>query len=236
MPSNRMSALLGAALLASAAGATAQQSKPPPPPPSTYDLRQGNANTNFRRDYNSKVVLSSENKEVATYMLARNMAACVAKKAPAEAGKLLGGPMTSYGNYEQLTAALRKKHRGCVTQEAAVPIGIVNGALAEELVRIINPRLQDRSAPGAVAGAKAFYTAPGGVTMDTLGRCLAVHSPGLAYRVLGTAAGSADEARAIAALFAQTPECGVRAAPRDIPAMEQRSAVATGLYHWIHKG
>lgn len=231
-------ALVGGVLLASSAAATAQKPPEPNQPPSrgsTYEMRHPNA-AKFEREYNSKVLLSGENKELETYAFARSVAACVAKSAKGKAGNLIGGAMTSDANYEGLTRALTVKQRGCVTQQAAVPIGLVSGALAEELLRMENPTLQDRSSPAQTAAARAFYAASGGVTMDSLGRCLAVHSPGLAYRVLRTGAGSTDETREMAGLFARTPECGVIAPPKDIPAFEQRSSVASGLYHWVHKG
>ena len=112
----------------------------------------------------------------------------------------------------------------------------VNTALAEQILRSENKGFAAHVSPSDVNAAKAFYASAQGVTMDSLGRCLAVYSPGMVQGVLGTTAGSTNEAKAFDALYAETPECGVRKAPSGIPANEQRNAVANGLYYWTHRG
>jgi hypothetical protein len=220
--------LLGAAL---AAQSPAFAQNPPPPPQVTHP-----GATAFNNEYNTKVLMSMQNQPVMAYSMAKKVAGCLAARGKADAGSLVGGTMSADANFNGLTQALTKKYKACVTQDAVgVPMAYINGALAEELVVRQHPALQDR-APTADAAAKSFYTDAAGVTMDTLGRCLAVYSPGLAYRVLATTAGTASETQALASLYSQTPECGVSAAPAGIPAVEQRASVAAGLYHWTHRG
>lgn len=222
--------VIGGAALAAQSPAFAQS--PPPPPQITHP-----GGAVFRSEYNTKVLLGLKAQPVAAYAQAKGVAGCVATRGKSNAGSLIGGTMTSDTNFDALTRALSNKYRVCVAESAVgVPMSYINGALAEELVRRMNPSLQDHVVPADAAAAKAFYTAAEGLTMDTLGRCLAVYSPGLAYRVLATSAGTADETLALATLYGNTPECGVRAAPNGIPAVEQRAAVAAGLYHWTHRG
>ena len=111
-----------------------------------------------------------------------------------------------------------------------------NTALAEQLIKWGNRGFAAHVVPTNLSAAKAFYASAQGVTMDSLGRCLAVYSPGMVQGVLVTAAGSPNETRAFEALYAETPECGVRKAPPGIPADEQRNAVANGLYYWMSRG
>ena len=230
MISKFLSALAGTAVLAT--GAWAQQSSNAQKV-QTQSIRYPNANID--REYGTKVLLSGENQMLAELGTANEVATCLARRAKDKGGELLGGPMTDDPEFKQLTRALKGKYSNCSSSKP-VPLILINGALAEQLIRMKQPSLQARAAVANAAAAKAFYATNGGVTIDSLGRCLAVYSPGLAYRVLATGAGSPTEAQALSQLYAQTPECGVRAAPRDITSVEQRTAVAAGLYHWLNKG
>ena len=167
--------------------------------------------------------------------VAKVVAQCLATSAKAKAGELVGGPMTDDPNMKRLSRGLIGRYRACAPKTDGIPLILISGSLAEELVRLKQPALQARTVPADAASAKAFYATSGGLTIDSLGRCLAVYSPGLAYRLLFTGAGTAAESEALGTLYSQTPECGVRATPKDIPMSEQRSAVATGLYHWLQK-
>lgn len=225
--------MTGAAALASvslaATAAHATQVKVPP---------KGNAVSNNQaidREYNSTFRLNAPAREVAKMKAATAAAQCLAKLAKSKAGDLVGGPMTNDSNYKGLSRGLFGRYRPCAPTNEGIPLVLISGALAEELVRLKQPALQSRAAPADAASAKAFYATGGGITVDSLGRCLAVYSPGLAYRVLSAPVGTTAESEALGQLYAQTPECGVRSTPRDIPASEQRSAVATGLYFWLNK-
>ena len=70
------------------------------------------------------------------------------------------------------------------------------------------------------------------MTIDSIAGCLAVYSPGLAYKVLQSDSGSEEEAAALEGLYSQTPECGLSKTPSEIPALYQRGALATALYKW----
>jgi hypothetical protein len=238
MTKMRLSIILGTAALVAQSPLSAQPTPKPTGPagPSTFNERHPNRET-FSREYDTKIRLKLENQPVATYVQAKAVAACLANRNKKDAGSLVGGFMTSDTNFDALTRALSRKYQACVTEDAVgVPMAYINDALAEELVRRQNPALQDRVVPADAAAAKGFYATLDGLTMDTLGRCFAVYSPGLAYRVLATGAGTPSESAALASLFSSTPECGVPASPKDIPAVEQRGAVAAGLYHWTHRG
>jgi hypothetical protein len=193
-------------------------------------------NADIDREYESKMRLSGGTKAQKDMATAIDSARCLAKSAKAKAGELVGGPMTDDESLKRLSRGLSGKYRNCAPSTDGVPLILISGALAEELVREKRPALQSRAVPADLASAKAFYATSGGITIDSLGRCLAVYSPGLAYQLLSAGVGSRAESEALRQLYAQTPECGVRATPKDIPMTEQRSAVATGLYYWLQKG
>lgn len=234
MKSKALSILAGGVMLATSSHAMAQQNQQQAQQVQTTDPRH--PNRDFTREYGTKVQLNLNNDPVRVTPGIAALARCVAGKAKAKAGELLGGAMTDDVNYTRLTGALSKKYATCIKPDSVgASMAIINGALAEELLRMKQPALQDRVVPTDLAAAKAFYETGGGVTMDSLGRCLSVYSPGIAYRLLGTAPGSPEEQAVMMSLYASTPECGVRATPMDIAAGIQRSAVATGLYHWTHR-
>lgn len=224
--------LAGVTALASASLATSAASQVYVPP---SDNAVGN-NQAIDREYNSKIRLSALPKEARDMTAADIVAKCLAKSAKGKAAELVGGPMTDDASFKRLSRALFGRYRTCAPSTEGVPLVLISGALAEELVRMKQPALQSRTVPADAASAKAFYATSGGLTIDSLGRCLAVYSPGLAYRVLLTTIGTPAEKEALGQLYAQTPECGVRATPADIPLGEQRTAVSSGLYHWLRKG
>ena len=197
-----------------------------------------NAKRNFDNDYNSKVLLKADGATVAkVHGAAMSVAECVAKKAKGEAGALLGGPMTRDPSFEALAKALgTRKYDRCVSQDAVgMPMDRINGALAEVLLRGANPMFEDRARTVDTTAAGAFAKDSNGKTIDSVGRCLAAYSPGLAYRVLLAKSGSGEESAALAAAYAASPECGVAKVPDGIGLDEQRSAIAAGLYHWTHR-
>lgn len=188
------------------------------------------------REYNSKIRLNALPKEARDMTAADIVAKCLAKSAKGKAAELVGGPMTDDASFKRLSRGLFGRYRTCAPTNDGLPLMLISGALAEELVRLKQPVLRDHTVPADPAAARAFYASSGGLTMDSLGRCLAVYSPGLAYRVLSTTIGTPAEKAALSQLYAETPACGVRATPADIPMGEQRTAVGSGLYHWLQKG
>lgn len=190
----------------------------------------------FENEYNSKVVLKNQGPgEI--YGHAYTVAECLAKKAGTEASGMVGGPMSADPGFDKLAKALTgRKYSRCVSAEAAgIGMDMVNGALAEALLKSEGKALDDRAKSVNVTAAQGFYGDGKSVTIDSLGRCLAVYSPGLAMKVLASAAGTKAEEAALGALYKQSGECGVSAAPSGFTSIEQRSAVAAGLYHWLHR-
>lgn len=228
-------ALPAAAVLAgTSVGAIAQvKSQAAPTASNTYAIRH--PNSNFSGEYDSRVRLNFENKPQAAQSEARAVADCLLTRAKGKAADMLAG--SNDLNFSKLQKALTGKYSQCNRVSAAgVPLVVINTALAEAILRSENRSFQAHTNPTDWAAAKAFYTSANGVTMDSLGRCLAVYSPGMINSVLATPAGSASEKKALEALYAETPECGVRVMPAGIPADEQRNALATGLYSWLHRG
>ncbi len=164
------------------------------------------------------------------------MASCLVGKAGARAGGLLGGPGTDDPRYDRLADGLGQRYPACYGgNEPGLQMDVINGALAEELLRLSPVALPDHVRPANPAAARAYFASEEGPTLQSVGRCLAVHSPGMVNKVLATPAGSAAESQALEALFAETPECAVRQPPSGVSALEQRSAIAAGLYRWIHR-
>jgi len=227
--------IVAGAMMASSAVAVGQSSQSSAQNALKYDLKNGRED--FSNDYGSKVILKFMDNPTGAYTGAGGIARCLAGNAKDKADGLLGGPFTKDPGLDRLTKALSGKYRVCSPDaDSGLPLFVINAALAEQLLRANPPALKDPVAPSDLPAAQAFYAESGGVTMDGLGRCLSVYSPTLAYAILGTEAGSAQEQQAMRALYSQTPECGVPAPPAGIPAVEQRSALVTGLYHWTHRG
>ena len=229
---NRISGLFAAAVLASAsADALAQQGTIGGSPSGA-----ATPSVTFRTDYESRYKYNFQDKPQQAQVQARAIADCLVKRGKGKAGELLGGT-ESDPNFQKLQKALTGKFSACNPEGAAgVPMVAINTALAEQIIRSENRSFAAHVSPADVNAAKAFYASANGVTMDSLGRCLAVYSPGLVDSLLSTAAGSETEKKALATLYAETPECGVRSSPAGIPADEQRNALANGLYSWLHRG
>lgn len=194
----------------------------------------------LQNDYNSKVLLKGGGRQsgASQFALAAKVGTCVAAKGKAEANRLVGGPMTADPNYNALVKALQsRKYDRCVDQNAVgVPMNLINGALAEALVRQGQGSMDDRAKGPDAKAIAAFSASPSGRTLESVSRCLAGYSPGLGYKVLSSEPGSAAETAALAALYRQSPECGLTAVPNDFTADEQRAAIASGLYFWTHRG
>lgn len=222
------------ALVTSDLALAQEQSKTPPSRQETRSLRRPNLNGVFQREYDSKILMG-QRAQTTQFELADGVAKCLMRRNDT-AGDLLGGAMTSDPEYGKLVKALKSRYSRCASPEAAgIPVMMINGALAEELVKAGNPTLDDRAKAVNVSTAEPFYTDPSGRSMDTVGRCLAVYSPGLAMRVLKANIASPAEKEALSVLYAKTPECGQPAPPTNFSSQEQRSAVAVGLYHWLHR-
>lgn len=226
--------VIAAVLIASPASLMAQATYRQPNSPSTYEIRHPNAD--FTRQYEARMRFNFQDKPTATQFEARVVAECVVKRAKGKAGELLGGTPEDL-NFTRLQKALTGKYDSCNREGAAgLPMIAINTALAEQILQSENRGFAARVTPADINAAKAFYASAQGVTMDSLGRCLAVYSPGMVQSVLVTTADSLNESKAFESLYAQTPECGVRKAPSGIPANEQRNAIANGLYYWTHRG
>lgn len=202
------------------------------PPRSSTIITQ---NKNFQQDFDSKVRLGT-NANKSQFQVASEVADCLVQRND-KAAALLGGAMTNDPKYGHLISALKGKYRKCNTAvEAGVPLVMINGALAERLVEVAAPSLEDRAKSVNMTMAEPFYTDASGRTISTVARCLSVYSPGLAYKVLSTPASSPQENAALDVLYGRTPECGMSRQPSGISPDEQRSAIAAGLYHWVNKG
>ncbi len=227
--------VIAATSVVASAPAMAQAQSGRPNVPDSREMRRPNLNGVFQRDFDSKILIGKKAQE-SQYEVADGVAKCLARRTDA-AGDLLGGAMTRDPEYANLVYALKRKYSRCATADAAgIPIPLINGALAEELVKSSNPTLEDRAKAVNVSVAEPFYTDSAGRSLDTVGRCLAVYSPGLAMKVLQARIATPAEKAALSALFARTPECGYSVPPSNFSSQEQRGAVAAGLYHWMKRG
>jgi hypothetical protein len=173
----------------------------------------------------------------AVYKTGSGIARCMVGIGGDKAADLIGDPDTPDKAYRDLGRALQRRYASCVREDGVIPPMIVHYGLAEALLlREEGPGLDDRAPSVNVDEADAFSgVGPGTVTMDSIARCLAVYSPGLASKVVRSDVGSSDEAASLEALYARTPECGVSAPPETIPAAFQRGSVAVALYQWTHR-
>ena len=210
---------------------------PPPPPPPPPPPAFGNAARNaFDQDYTTKVLLKAAKSPAQEYAAVRPVVECLIRRNRDGAGSLVSGPMTADENFGSLAKALSGKYSRCVDAgSAGISMATVNGVLAEELVRNSSAPLAPRAANVDVTAAQTFYAATP-PTMASVGRCISVYSPGLAKAVLLTTPQSPQEKSALEQVYARTPECGLRVPPNGIPSIEQRGAIASGLYLWTHRG
>lgn len=125
-----------------------------------------------------------------------------------------------------------KQARAEVDQDSVV------GALSEELIRRKGKTYEPRALTVDVNAAEAFSGLVPGAAPDfaMIGRCVAVYSPGLVRDVLEAEPGTRKEKKALDRVYASTPECGLSKAPGAVPTTYQRSALAVGLYDWMHGG
>lgn len=237
--------MIGVAIAATivAQPAFAQEAPPPPPPPVAGSgvTQSGNDDTSlrFEREWSVREMMTSPETYSRAHKLASGVSECVVKRAGAEAGTLLGGPMTEDEEFEALSSALTKEHRSCIRAEAAgIPMTIVNAALAEKVILSNEHDLEPRAMSLNQDEADAFTTMGPNVSInfDIIGRCAAVYSPGLVHEVLETEPGSDGEMEALNKLYANTPECGLRESPDGAPTGYQRGVLAAGLYHWLNRG
>ena len=192
-----------------------------------------------RSELEMRQIMSDTESYARAYELADFVSRCVVDKMGEDAAKLVGGAMTDDEEYKALSKAMARPLRTCLRRETTgLPMLVVNGALAENLVRAREPQLEPRAMSVNQDEADAFTAmAPGvRITFDMIGRCAAVYSPGLTYEVLKSKPGSNAEEEALDALYAATPECGLAESPEGAPATYQRSVLASGLFHWLHRG
>ena len=208
-------------------------------PPRGYGT-PGTERTNSLRDRDvlrSKFVVPDEESAPDTYAVGLNIARCIVSLGGGSTGSLLGGASTDDETYRDLIRAMRQRYATCAHDANGVSPMVVNYALAEALVlKDAAPVPTDRAASVNVDEADAFQslgTEP--VTMDQLARCLTVYSPGLARKVIDTAAGSPEEAAALSELYGKSPECGLASPPGSIATVYQRGALAVAMYQWTHR-
>jgi len=216
--------------MASPATAQRQGGYSPPAGVITPEARSRVGQTNFERDSTSRRAddVSAEGASL--------IADCIVRRSGNKAGSYLGGVLAGAPEYARIAEALSGRLSNCAEVSAAATASAISGALAERLVLKEAPALADRAPTVAEDAAHRFFgELKGPVTLDNIAGCLAVYSPGLAYKVLKTKAGSSDEGVALEAVYKETPECGMPAAPATVPASSQRGALATALYKWSHQ-
>lgn len=167
------------------------------------------------------------------YRQATTIAQCVARRGGDKADTYLGGQLLGDPDYQRLYDVLTGRLRNCANSVAAASAVAISGALAEQLLAARSPHFEDRAAAIDADDALRFYgDLSGPVTYDNVAGCLAVHSPGLTYKVLGAEVASAEETAALEMLYRETPECRMSAPPSGISALTQRATLAGALYKW----
>lgn len=193
--------------------------------------------TEYSSLFHSEALFGDPERAPATYAVAVGIARCMVGVSGNRVAELIGGPNTADERYRNLSRALQRHYSACMKVGSAMPPMIVNYGLAETLVLRDEMALEDRAMSVNVDEASAFQgSSDGPVTMDGLARCLTAYSPGLVRKVVVADSGSPEEAAALQALYAQTPECGISASPTSIPSVFQRGSLAVALYFWTHRG
>lgn len=122
-------------------------------------------------------------------------------------------------------------HRDCLDKGERMDGLSLRAALGE---RDLGPLdgLPDRALSVDVDAARRFSGVEPGAKIDMamIARCAAIYSPGLAGKVLAPDPGSREgEGAALDALYAGTPECGLRQRPEALSTTFQRATVALAL-------
>lgn len=225
--------LLSAAAILALAGPALAQVQPPKSRP-VVGVKPPEVRGVFAREHDISN-MRGPGVDVTAYGRASTIAACIAQLGRNRASDLLGGSLAGDPQYTKLERALRGKYEDCAADLEA-PAMMISGALAERLTVAENKAAADRATTVNVDDATKFHgDLSGQVTLETIAGCLAVYSPGLAYKVLTTDIASEAETAALNTLYTSTPECGMQAAPAGIEAGYQRGALATALYAWTHR-
>jgi hypothetical protein len=236
-------AIAVAAIILVDAGEAGAQSTPvpapPPPQPSGRVERAPSAMDTYVGRYNAEALTRNTQGSSASYSNSLAEAQCLLRMGGDRVASLIGGEGTDDETYRDMRRGMLGQYRGCARNPSGrvMPM-MLSSAIAEELVRREETRaFEERAMSVNVDEAARFHgdVEGGQVTLSRISRCMAVYSPGLAYKVLQTRVGSDEESAALDALYARTPECGVAQRPKDITSVFQRAAVAQSLYLWSHR-
>lgn len=202
-----------------------------PPPPSKQD-RYPNSGY-FEKEFNRRQIDFSSPTVAEAYRHSKSVAQCLASSEEGSLSAYVGGPLSDDPKYQKLTKYLRKSADKCVKPNPSAVQMLVAASLAETEVLGHEGEYEPRAMSLNVDEAEAFYTPKkGSATVDHIGRCVAVYSPGLSVDVLKAEMGSPAEEQALDTLYKSTPECGLSARPASVPNVLQRAAIAFGLHDW----
>jgi len=214
-------------LTTSAGVASAQQQTP------SADTLRPNGQY-FAQEFNNRQLYASTEKAADAYIESAKIARCLATTGSIDG--LVGSRRPSDEDFAALTGTLNGDRRDCLRNtRGGLPL-MVSASLAEEGLKAMDVEWEDRAMSLDMDEAEAFYLiAEEKASLDTIGRCLAVFSPGLAYKALNTEPGSTDEEGSFNTVYRSTPECGLATAPTGVPIPFQRAALAHGLYQWMNR-
>ena len=199
----------------------------------TPDIRRRSTHGEFQAEFDVRRLMTDPSSASALHEGALAIAECIARRSGDRASSYLGGGLVGDPEYERISGALTGRMQSCARSEATATAIAISGALAEQLLAAKPPHVQDRApAVNEDAAHRFFGELTGAVTFDSVAGCVAVYSPGLAYKVLQAPVASEAETAALQEVYKQTPECGLTAPPQAIPQLYQRGALATALYKW----
>ena len=189
----------------------------------------------FEREFDMRRLANGEINGGDYYSDAMGVANCIYNSSNGQVSSLVGGPLSDDPGYSHLAKAMRKP-TACLRGTNPAVAFLVGAALAEKSVLEEHDSLPPRAMTLNMDVAEPFYTPESGsLTIDYIGRCVAVFSPGLAEDVLKTDAGSDEEKVALGKLYGSTPECGISKTPEAVPPLMQRAAIAYGLEAWMRE-
>jgi hypothetical protein len=201
----------------------------------TPDIRRRSTHGEFQREFDARRLTTDPSSAAALHEGALAIADCIARRSGDRASSYLGGGLAGDPDYERISGALTGRMQSCARSEASATAIAISGALAEQLLVAKPPNVQDRApAVNEDVAHRFFGELTGAVTFDNIAGCLAVYSPGLAYKVLQAPVASEEETAALQEVYKRTPECGMSAPPQAIPQLYQRGALATALYKWTN--
>jgi hypothetical protein len=174
------------------------------------------------------------------YQDALRIVRCVKQYHPRQIRRFLKTKISSWAE-SRAAGELLSFSGGCNSDDLDLSIRILRGAAAEAMLDNLSTADPDRASVISAGRAKAFAETMPDVDrandkdsegLQHLVACQVVLAPGLARKMIGTAAGSSSEDRFRQAIISASPACGTVNVPTEAGQLIYRIYLAQAVYAW----